>query len=324
MRSVRLLFGLFLLPVSIPSPAAGAPPPGVSCPIFPSDNVWHSKVTKLKVHKRSKQWIRAMGGRSQLLHPDFGPSEDPQHPYGIPYNVVDSSFADHQVDFYYPDESDPGPYPIGPEGTGPGETHIEHGSDRHALVIDRDACVLYEIFDYDWNEGDPQGGSGAVWDLRSNGLRPSTWTSADAAGLPIFAGLLRRDEVVSGSVDHAIRFTAEETDRRFIWPARHQAGARDDRSLPPMGARFRMKKSFRINGFHEETQVILRAFKRYGIILADNGSNGFFGGAEDQGWPEQVLDELKSIPLGAFVAVRTGKMKVSPSSAEVKPRYVGA
>ncbi|MGH2711362.1 MAG: hypothetical protein ACRDH9_09195, partial [Actinomycetota bacterium] len=134
-------------------------------------------------------------------------------------------------------------------------------------------------------------------------------------------GLIRRDEVLSGHIDHAIRFTAEETDKKYIWPARHQAGARSDHSLPPMGARLRLKKSFAIGRFNEETQVILRAMRTYGMILADNGSNGYFGGSEDQGWPDQVLDELKSIPLGAFVAVQTGKMKVSANSAAVKPRY---
>ena len=302
---------------SLPSSSASPPPGAPGCPVFPANNVWHSKVSKLPVHKRSKQWIEAMGGRGQELHPDFGPSDDPAHPYGIPYNVVDGAHPDHQVDFQYADESDPGPYPVSEA------THVEHGSDRHALVIDRDACVLYEIFDFDWNGGNPQGGSGAVWELRSNALRPPTWTSADAAGLPIFSGLLRRDEVLAGRVDHAIRITAEETDQRFIWPARHQAGARRDASLPPMGARFRMKRSFDARGFHPETQVILRAFKRYGVILADNGSNWYFGGSEDQGWPDQVLDELKSIPAGAFVAVATGKMKVSADSAAVKPRYVG-
>ncbi len=318
MRTLRAILSLTLLTMLwAPGTSQAGPPPGVDCRIFPRNNVWHSKVTKLKVHRRSKQWIRAMGGPDQLLHPDFGPSDDPDHPYGIPYNVVDAAHADHGVDFSYSDESDPGPYPVG------ADTHVEHGSDRHALMIDRDACVLYEIFDFDWNGGDPQGGSGAVWDLGSNALRPATWTSADAAGFPIFAGLLRRDEVLSGSIDHAIRVTAEETDERFIWPARHEAGARSDRSLPPMGARFRMKKSFKLGGYHPETQIILRAFKRYGLFLADNGSNWYFTGAEDQGWPDRVLDELKGIPARAFVAVRTGKMKVSPNSAEVKPRYVG-
>jgi hypothetical protein len=301
-----------------PPPARAVPLPlAPNCPIFPDNNVWHSKVTGLPVHKSSKQWIRAMGGPGQLLHPDFGPSSDPQHPYGIAYNVVDGAYPKHTVDFSYGDESDPGPYPVG------ADTHVEHGSDRHALVIEKDACVLYEIFDFDWNNGDPQGGSGAVWDLRSNELRPKTWTSADAAGLPIFAGLIRRDEIAAGVIDHPIRVTGEETDQKFIWPARHQAGASRDPSLPPMGARFRLKKRFPMAGYHPETRIVLRAMKRYGLILADNGSNWFFGGAEDIGWPDQVLNELKSIPAGAFVAVATGRIKVSGDSAAVKPKYVG-
>ena len=320
MRPVRIALVLTLVAAApwagltaraVPHPQA----PG--CPIFPDDNVWHSKVTGLKVHKRSKQWIRAMGGKSQLLHPDFGPSDDPDHPYGIAYNVVDATYPKNAVDFYYGDESDPGPYPVG------ADTHVEHGSDRHALVVDKDDCVLYEIFDFDWNGGDPQGGSGAAWDLNTNALRPRTWTSADAAGLPIFAGLIRRDEIQAGVIDHAIRVTAEETDQKFVWPARHQAGARRDPNLPPMGARFRLKKKFPVSGYHPETKIVLKAMKRFGLIVADNGSNWYFGGAEDIGWPDQVLSELKSIRAGAFVAVATGKMKVSPDSAAVKPRYVG-
>ncbi len=318
MRTPRVILTLSLAAgFLVPSGARAVPPPGTNCGVFPKNNVWHSNVTKLDVHKRSKEWIRAMGGRDQLLHPDFGPSDDPEHPYGIPYNVVGEAHADHQVEFQFADESDPGPYPVS------ADTHVEHGSDRHALVINRDDCMLYEIYDFDWNGGEPQGGSGAVWDLERNNLRPATWTSADAAGLPIFVGLVRRDEVLDGEIDHAIRITAEETDRRFIWPARHQAGARDDHSLPPMGARFRLKKSFSIGKYNVETQVILRAMRTYGVILADNGSNWYFGGSEDQGWPSQVLDELKSIPAGAFVAVATGPMKVSKDSAAVKPRYVG-
>ena len=301
----------------VPPAAAATPPPGTDCRVFPKNNVWHSDITKLDVHKRSREWIRAMGGRGQLLHPDFGPSENPERPYGIPYDVVDANHEDHEIDFLYADESDPGPYPVGPDTT------VERGSDRHALIIDRDTCTLYEIFDFDWNNGEPTGGSGAIWDLNKNTLRPETWTSADAAGLPIFPGLVRRDEVLGGEIDHAIHITAEETDKRFIWPARHQAGARNDRSLPPMGARFRLKKSFPTGKYNEETQVILRAMKTYGVILADNGSNWFFGGSEDQGWPNEVLDELKSIPAGAFVTVATGKLKVSRDSAAVKPRYVG-
>ncbi|MGH2691428.1 MAG: hypothetical protein ACRDHM_02890 [Actinomycetota bacterium] len=317
MRALRLALALGVAAgLLVPSGAGAIPPPGTDCTVFPKDNVWHSKVTKLRVHKRSKQWIRAMGGRDQRLHPDFGPSDNPERPYGIPYDVVDANHADHQVDFLYADESDPGPYPVG------ADTTVERGSDRHALIIDRDDCVLYEIFDFDWNGGDPQGGSGAVWDLNRNDLRPADWTSADAAGLPIFAGLVRRDEVLEGMIDHAIRITAEETDTRYVWPARHQAGARSDHSLPPMGARFRLRRSFETAKYNAETQVILQAMKTYGVILADNGANWYFGGSEDQGWPDKVLDELKSIPAGAFVAVATGTMRVSPNSAAVKPRYV--
>jgi hypothetical protein len=260
-----------------------------------------------------------MGGRRQLLHPDFGPSGDPSEPYGIPFNVEDDSQPKTSIDFYYPSESDPGPYPID-EGS-----WVENGSDRHVLVVQSDQCRLYEVFDFDWNGGDPEAGSGAIWDLRSNALRPRTWTSADAAGLPILPGLVRRDEVEAGRIDHAIRMTVERTDRRFLWPARHQAGARSDRGLPPMGAWFRLKAGFRIAGFSPETRAILRAMKVHGMIVADNGGNWFFGGAANEGteWNGQVLDELKTIRAGAFVAVDTRRMKVSPSSGRVKPRFVG-
>jgi hypothetical protein len=216
------------------------------------------------------------------------------------------------VTFAYADESDPGPYPFGPD------TPIESGSDRHAVMIDRDTCVLYELYAADYAPGGSTAGSGAIFDLGSNALRPAGWTSADAAGLPIFAGLIRRDEVEAGVVDHAIRVTAEHTDRRYIWPARHQAGEADDPNLPPMGARFRLKASFDISGFLPETQVILRAMKRHGLMLADNGSNWYFGGASEHGWANDVLDELKSVPAGAFQAVDTSSLIVSPSSGEAR------
>jgi hypothetical protein len=214
------------------------------------------------------------------------------------------------IAFDYADESDPGPYPFGPD------TPIEGGSDRHALMIDRDTCLLYELFAAHYAPGASTAGSGAIFDLGSNAVRPADWTSADAAGLPIFAGLIRRDEVEAGIIDHAIRVTAEHTDRRYIWPARHQAGEADDPNLPPMGARFRLKATFDISGFLPETQAILRAMKRHGLMLADNGSNWFFGGASEVGWSNDVLDELKSVPAGAFQAVDTSSLMVSPSSGE--------
>jgi hypothetical protein len=318
MRLLRTGLAFLLLSV-VPLQAEAIPAPGTSCDLFPQDNVWHSEIRKLPKHRRSDQWIQAMGGPGTLLHPDFGPSGDPAEPYGIPFNVEDAGQSRVAIDFLYASESDPGPYPVDDM------SWVENGSDRHVLVIERDECRLYELFDFDWNGGTPQAGSGAIWDLRSNALRPGTWTSADAAGLPILAGLIRRDEVEAGIIDHAIRVTAEQTDEKFIWPARHEAGASRDPSLPPMGARFRLKKRFGISRFNPETRVILTAMKRYGLIVADNGSDWFFGGAANEGneWPNEVLDELKSVPAGAFVAVATGRMKVSPDSARVKPRYVG-
>jgi len=309
--TVALLAGAF--PAS-PAPHR-VPPAGTDCPLFPRNNHWHADVRKLPKHPKSDEWIRAMGGPDQLLHPDFGPSGG--RPYGIPYDVVDDSHDKVDVDFYYPDESDPGPYPFGPDIT------IEGGSDRHALMLQKDECTLYELYDADWNGGEPTAGSGAIWDLGSNKLRPAGDTSADAAGLSILPGLIRRDEVEAGVIDHAIRVTAEETDDRYIWPARHKAGARRDPDLPPMGAWFRMKASFPVGGYLEETRVILRAFKVHGMVVADNGTNFYFGGASQEGWSEEVLDELKSIPARAFVAVRSEKMMVKPGSGRVEQRYAG-
>lgn len=293
------------------APAPATPPPGApSCEVFPADNVWHSDVSALPVHARSAAWIASMGGPDRRLHPDFGPSGEAQ-PYGIPYDVVAGSHQRVSVDFYYPDESDPGPYPFGPDIT------IEGGSDRHAIMIDRDSCVLYELFDATYSASGSTAGSGATWNLGSNALRPAGWTSADAAGLPIFAGLLRRDEVAAGAVDHATRLTASQTDRSYVWPARHQAGARSDPSLPPMGARFRLKASFDTSGFRADARAILAAMKRHGLLLADNGSNWYFGGASEDGWDTDMLDELKSIPAGAFEAVDASSLMVDPNSGRV-------
>jgi hypothetical protein len=311
-----ILSALLAACVSSPPPADAIPPPGTTCRVFPANSFWHADVRDLPVHPRSAEWIASMGGRSQKLHPDFGPSDTAQ-PYGIPYDVVDASHQDVAIDFQYADESDPGPYPFGPDIT------IEGGNDRHALMLDRDTCVLYELFDARWNGGQPTAGSGAVFDLGSNALRPRGYTSADAAGMSVFAGLIRRDEVEAGVIDHAIRVTAEPTRDRYIWPARHEASDISSPSVPPMGAWFRMRRRFDISGFLAETRVILRAMKRHGMIVADNGSNFFFGGASEEGWTEPVLDELKSIPAGAFVAVDTRPMRVSGDSGAVRPQYVG-
>ncbi|MGE3835094.1 MAG: hypothetical protein AB7H43_09945 [Acidimicrobiia bacterium] len=289
-----------------------APPPGAeACPVFPDDSYWHADVSGLPVHERSAAWLATMGGGGRRLHPDFGPSGGAL-PYGIPYDVVGGGEPKVGVRFDYDDESDPGPYPFSERTT------IEGGSDRHALVIDRDACVLYELFAADWNGGDPTAGSGAVYDLRSNALRPDGWTSADAAGLPIFPGLLRLDEVRAGHVDHAVRVTASQTDGSYRWPARHEASSANDPNRPPMGAWFRMRADVDISGYRPETQVILTAFKTHGLIVADNGSNWYFTGSADEGWDGAVLDELKSIRAESFEAVDASALMVSPDSGRAR------
>ena len=297
-------------------PAAANTTPGApNCPILPPNNVWHADVSDLPVHARSQAWLGNMSAATTRLHPDFGPSGGAL-PYGIPYDTPPDSHAKVTPSFQYAGESDPGPYPFGPD------TQIEGGAqsngDRHALMIDRDTCVLYELYDANWNNGQPTAGSGAVFDLRSNALRPDTWTSADAAGLPILPGLLRLDEVQAGRVDHAIRLTAARTDRSYLWPARHQAGAANDANLPPMGARFRLRAGFDMSGYRPDTQVVLRAMQHYGLILADNGSNWFFQGTAENGWDPGLIADLKRVPAGAFDAVDESSLMVDRNSGQAR------
>src|SRR5205823_6553459 len=241
-------------------PAQAAPVPSSNCQVFPADNVWNADISALPVHPRSALWLSSMASGTAKLHPDFGGP-----PYGFPFNVVDNSHPTAAISFQYASESDPGPYPVG------ADTSIENGSDRHALIVNKDTCTLYELFDLAGSGSSWTAGAGAIFPLGSNALRPLTWTSADAAGLPLFPGLVRWDEVQAGAMTHAIRFTAQRTDRSFLWPARHQAGAAADASLPPMGARFRLKSSYDTSLFSPQAKVILRAMQHYGLILADNG-----------------------------------------------------
>jgi hypothetical protein len=288
---------------SVAVPARRAPVPDTTCEVFPSDNVWHLNVARLPKHPKNSLWKRSTHAGRTDLHPDFGPPD-----YGMPYEVVGAGQPDVFVAFQYASESDDGPYPFH------GDTPVEGGSDRHALMIDEDTCTLYELFAARWNEGDPRAGSGAIFDLGSNRLRPAGWTSADAAGLPIFPGLVRWDEVLAGEIDHAIRFTVSCTSRRYVWPARHQAG-QADRRCPPMGARFRLKGGFDLSRFGGHAKVVLRAMKRYGVIVADNGSDWYFQGTRDPAWTNGLLDQLKRVPAGAFVAVDTRGCRVSKGSA---------
>jgi len=322
-RRLRLLFSALVAGLALSSGAAlpaGAAPshrPGPeagtvrasgvgSCPVFPADNIWNTDIRNEPVHAKSDTWLKSMKSSTTKLHPDFGDE------YGIPYTTTDSTHPKVSVDFAYGDESDPGPYPFG------ADTPIEGGSDRHAIMVDTDTCTLYELFDAHWNSGHPTAGSGAIWDLQSNALRPNQWTSADAAGLPMYPGLLRYDEVLAGSITHAIRFTASPTDGSHLWPARHDASDKRGRTYPPMGARFRMKKAFDASGYSTQAKVIITAMKHYGLILADNGSNWYFQGAEDPAWPSSLIEELKKIPASAFVSVDESGLKVSSDSGQVK------
>jgi hypothetical protein len=308
---VAAVLGTSVLPSSViamPVRASGATVPGTGCSVFPADNAWNMDISQLPVHRKSRTWKKAMHSAHTDLHPDFGPPS-----YGIPFDVVDATHDDVAVDFTYDEESDPGPYPFGPDIT------IEGGSgstgDRHAIMVDEVTCTLYELFAARWKGGNPTAGSGAIFELTSNGLRPAGWTSADAAGLPILPGLVRFDEVEAGAIEHAIRMTADCTSRNYLWPARHQAGT-SDRRCPPMGARFRLKKSFGMAGFSDDAKVVIRAFKRHGMIVADNGSDWYFQGTVDDRWTNDLMDELKSIPAKAFVAVDESKCRVSLGSAE--------
>ena len=290
----------------------------------PANNYWHADISKLPVNRLSTTWLNSAGaGRTSTLHlhPDFGSSGDVRNPYGIPY-VVENGKPKVKVTFDYADESDKVAYPLWP--TMPVEGGLGSGGDMHAIVVDAATCTLFETWNtqYDARTKVWSAGSGATWKLKSNALRPNTWTSADAAGLPILPGLLRWDEVKAGRVDHAIRFTLPKTFGAPIWPARHQANSGSGAQYAPFGARFRLKASYPISRFGKQTQVVLKAMKKYGIVLADNGSAFYFQGAASNSWPDQLIGELKSVSANAFEAVNTLPMRVSPNSAQVKAAYV--
>jgi len=304
------------------SPAAAARPAveakpvaGSTCRAFPSDNWWHADVRGLPVHARSRAWLSHMSTGVDL-HPDFGPSYGDGPDYGIPVTLVDPGHRRVRVRFDYADESDRVRYPFG------ADTRIEGGrgsdGDKHAIVVDKGSCRLYETWNTRVRDGRWVAGSGAVWSLWSNRLRPDGWTSADAAGLPILPGLLRWNEVKAGRVDHAIRFTTDVTSRHHLWPARHDAGSRDSLAYPPMGARFRLRAGFSTRGFSPYAAAVITAMKRYGLVLADNGSPWYFQGEQNARWPARLVEELKQIPASAFVAVDTSALQVSEDSAEVR------
>jgi hypothetical protein len=282
-----------------------------NCPVLPADNIWNTPIENLPVAANSAAYIQTIGSNTHF-HLDFGSGLWDGGPIGIPYDVVDANTPRVNVSFDYADESDPGPYLIPPN------PHIEGGpnssGDRHILLLDRSACRLYELYSaYPTAEG-WQAGSGAIYDLNSNALRPSGWTSADAAGLPILPGLIRYDEVASGKILHAIRFTAPQTRRAYIWPARHFASSLTGSQYPPMGQRFRLRASFDITSYEPQIQVILQAMKTYGIILADNGSAWYVSGVPDERWDNDILHNIDSLKGSDFEAVDVSSLMVDANS----------
>jgi hypothetical protein len=305
----------------------GAP----NCPMFPADNIWNTDISKLPVDPHSAAWLRSMNASTTLLHPDFGPNPG-GYPYGIPYAIVTSAHKTVRVKFLYADQSNQVPYPLGPDTPIEGGKNAPAGTDRHALIVNKSTCMLYELWQAHYSAKGSTAGSGAVWNLRSNLLRPGGWTSADAAGLPILPGLLNfaqiQQAVRTGKpITHAIRFTAEVTRDAYIWPARHQAGSGASASLPPMGARFRLRASFNVPGFCRGSQpycayakAVLVEMQHYGLILADNGSNWYFQGSAFPQWPDDLVSLLKGIPARDFVAVSTSCLMVSHGSGQARAR----
>lgn len=309
----RFLLGLGCVVLAATCLTAGAPSyarptlvvAGTTCPTFPADNWWHADIRRLPVHPRSAAWLSHMSP-TRKLHPDFGPSYGDGPNYGIPITVVSSTHAKVAVRFQYASESDRVRYPLG------ADTRIEGGrnssGDKHAIIIDKGTCRLYETWNTRQVGGTWYAGSGATWSLKSNALRPNGWTSADAAGLPILPGLLRWNEVAAGRIDHAIRFTTDITANRHLWPARHHAGSTNSLNYPPMGARFRLKAGYDASRLGPQARVVVAAMKKYGLVLADNGSPWYFQGEQNAAWPEKLIEDLKKIPASQFVAVNTASL----------------
>jgi hypothetical protein len=293
--------------VLAPALSTGHPLPGAPhCAVFPANNPWNQRVDRLPVAKNSTQIIAGIG-REVSVHPDFGTVWNGA-PNGIPYAVVSNKTRRVPVNFDYSSESDHGRYPL-PRGV-PIEGGPRSSGDRHVIVINKDRCVDYELYAaYPRNGGASwHAGSGAIFNLHSNHLRPAGWTSADAAGLPIFPGLARYDEVARGSIDHALRFTVERTRRAYVYPARHFASSDTDPSLPPMGLRVRLKASINISRLPRQARIVAQALKRYGMIVADNGSSWYISGAPSPHWNDDQLHQLGRLRGSDFEVVNTSSL----------------
>jgi hypothetical protein len=302
MRGIRIAALIALVAGLAGSASALRLPAAPRCPVFPRSNPWNQRVDKLPVTANSATLLRSIG-LDTGLHADFGSGLWEGSPIGIPFDVVTKQTPRSRVSFEYADESDRIGYPI------PKRVHIEGGSDHHALLIDRTACRLYELGGLERSGGRWHAWAGATWSLRSNRLRPAGWTSADAAGLPIFPGLARYDEVRRGMIDHALRFTAARTRRAYVWPARHYASSSTDPSLPPMGLRVRLKAGFDVRPFPRQARIVLVALKRYGMLLADNGANWYVTGAPSPGWSNDQLHTLGRVRGSDFEVVDASSLR---------------
>jgi hypothetical protein len=293
---------LCVAPVATAEVAVGPNAP-IGFRLFPADNAWNTDVSGLPVQRDSAAYLAKMGLDAHV-HPDFGTVWDGA-PIGIPYVLVRGTQPKVPITFYYPDESDPGPYPIPPDA--PVEGGPSSTGDRHILTVDVDHHLLYEVYDAHYNAalGRWEAGSGAIWNLDSNAVRPAGWTSADAAGLPILPGLVRYDEVAAGEITHALRFTVAQTQRAYVFPASHYASDKTDPRLPPMGLRVRLKSNYDISGFPTEVQTILAALKKYGMIVADNGSPFYISGAPDSRWNDEALHAISQVTGRNFEVVET-------------------
>ena len=303
MRAASRIAAVIAVAAALTGSAGALRLPGAPrCSVFPRSNPWNRRVDKLPVAKNSATMIRSIG-LATGLHADFGSGTWDGGPIGIPFDVVTRATPRAHPSFEYADESDHVGYPI------PKRVHVEYGSDHHALLIDRDACRLFELGGLERSGGRWHAWAGATWSLRSNRVRPAGWTSADAAGLPIFPGLARWDEARRGVIDHALRFTAQRTRRAYIYPARHLASSSNDPSLPPMGLRVRLKASFDVRPFPRQAQIVLVALKRYGMLLADNGANWYISGAPSPRWSNDQLHTLGRVKGSAFEVVDTSSLR---------------
>ena len=297
---MKLLIASFLSVLA--AVAFGQPPTigSMGCTVLPANNIWNTPVDTLPVSPSSATYIATIGAATGL-HPDFGSGTWNGAPIGIPFVLVPGTETKYPATFTYDTESDRVPYAV------PLNAPIEGASgstgDRHAIAVDTDNCILYELYAAYPQDASWQAGSGAIYDLKSHTLRPAGWTSADAAGLPIMPGLARYDEVASGEIRHALRFTVPSTLKAYVWPARHYASSLTDPKYPPMGQRFRLKATFDISTYPADVQVILRALKKYGMMIADNGSAWFISGEPDSRWNNDTLNKLKSVTGSAFEAV---------------------